>query len=321
MRTLILPQPFAFKGKDVFDFDAALSWFDWEIRNEDVAIDFTSCSNANYQALSLLVLYIWHLKTNRCVVRLLLSDDPRSASGMWRAMGAIGWSQVLYDEASFKGNKYKPLIALRNQKDFGLAIGRAEDYSRGFDVEYEKTLRYVISELQVFWPSRGSGVVPDLPKLKVTKLSILLALKYICERAGLLRVEDESDPPADRIALPCIGAARSPRPSRLESERIKTGNCGPSRWLVPVAVAPEMSKNCRASLPRPGTSLYPQHKVAVRLCVLLAFVQTGRDFFSLFALVNLALRQNSHREPTKELSPDLQLDHDLATSVPLLLRP
>ena len=39
------------------------------------------------------------------------------------------------------------MIALRTQKDFGLALTKAEQYAKGFDVEYEKTLRYVISEL------------------------------------------------------------------------------------------------------------------------------------------------------------------------------
>jgi len=62
--------------------------------------------------------------------------------------GARGWSHVLYEPAqNFKGHEFKPLIAIRNQTDFGLALTRAEEYTKGFNVEHEKTLRYVVSEL------------------------------------------------------------------------------------------------------------------------------------------------------------------------------
>jgi hypothetical protein len=67
---------------------------------------------------------------------------------MWRLMGAPGWSYVLYQETQqFNGNPLKPLIAVRAQADLSKVLSRAEDYTQGFNVEYEKTLRYVISEL------------------------------------------------------------------------------------------------------------------------------------------------------------------------------
>jgi hypothetical protein len=63
-------------------------------------------------------------------------------------MGAKGWHHVLFEQgANFRGHQFKPLIALRDQADFGAALDRAEAYTKNFDVEYEKTLRYVLSEL------------------------------------------------------------------------------------------------------------------------------------------------------------------------------
>lgn len=48
---------------------------------------------------------------------------------------------------NFEGHEFKPLIAIRNQKDFETAISRAEQYTRDLTLEYEKTLRHVLSEL------------------------------------------------------------------------------------------------------------------------------------------------------------------------------
>jgi len=67
---------------------------------------------------------------------------------MWRWMGAMGWSQVLNNEQqNFRGTPMKPLLAIRNKTDFETALAKVEAYTAGFNVEYEKTLRYVISEL------------------------------------------------------------------------------------------------------------------------------------------------------------------------------
>ena len=63
-------------------------------------------------------------------------------------MGATGLFHVSTDEKShFRHNDYKPLLAIRNSKDFKKAISTAEDYTKDFNVEYQNTLRHVISEL------------------------------------------------------------------------------------------------------------------------------------------------------------------------------
>lgn len=63
-------------------------------------------------------------------------------------MGAPGLFQVTTQvDQNFGGNPFKPLIALRNADDFKSAISKVEDYTKGFNVEYMQTLRYVLSEL------------------------------------------------------------------------------------------------------------------------------------------------------------------------------
>jgi hypothetical protein len=132
----------------VHDFDPALSVFDWNLRNADVLVDFTKCRNANYQALALVVLYVWHLRINGCSIDFRFNDTNDGPTRMWRLMGARGWSHVLYQETQqFNGSPLKPLISVRAQPDLSRVLSRAEEYTKDFNVEYEKTLRYVISEL------------------------------------------------------------------------------------------------------------------------------------------------------------------------------
>lgn len=148
LKRIEIPDHFNFKDFDIYDFDKALKLFNWDLEDESIVIDFSNCFHANYQALSLLVLYIWFLKTKNCNIEFVFDKYDKGASEMWKLMGAKGWSQVLFkDNQNFISNEYKPLIALRNQQDFSKSLTKAESYTKGFNVEYEKTLRYVVSEL------------------------------------------------------------------------------------------------------------------------------------------------------------------------------
>jgi hypothetical protein len=148
---LSLPAYFNFKQHAAFDFDPALSFFDWTLKNESVQIDISTCKSANYQTLSLLILYAWRLKSNGCRVEFKLSspkDENGGASEVWRMMGAPGLFSVSFNETqNFFSHDFKPLLAIRDHRDFKAAIERANEFSAGFDIEHINTLRYVISEL------------------------------------------------------------------------------------------------------------------------------------------------------------------------------
>lgn len=145
---LSLPNKFAFKDHDLHDFNRFLSFFDWTLEDCPVKINLATCTTANYQALSLLVLYAWKLRSQGCTVTFLESSSDVGASAMWRIMGARGTFPVLsHDNQQFKGNHFKPLFAVRSSQDFKSVIESAESYTDGFNVEYESTLRYVLGEL------------------------------------------------------------------------------------------------------------------------------------------------------------------------------
>ncbi len=63
---ITLPTSLKFTYGEVYDFDRFLGLFDWSLKNSLVEIDFCYCRRANYQALSLVVLYVWFLKKNGC---------------------------------------------------------------------------------------------------------------------------------------------------------------------------------------------------------------------------------------------------------------
>lgn len=147
-RLIRLPKRFAFRHHGVYDFDWPLSFFDWDIKDSTVVIDFSRCERSNYQTLALVMLYVWRLNSQGCFVKFRFSRYFSGATKMWKLMGAKGWSQVVRsNEENFRGHQFKPLLAVRNHKDFKTSLKKVEGYTNGFDVEYEKTLRYVISEL------------------------------------------------------------------------------------------------------------------------------------------------------------------------------
>src|SRR5688500_2126724 len=126
--TLTLPDRISFIHNGVYDFDRYLSFFDWRIRDAQVVVDFRRCKDANYQALSLFVLYSWYLRRKGCHIEFRYGEKGgvKSVTTMWYNMGAMGLFHVLNDEGeNFHGKANKPLLAIRNSEDFRTALEKA----------------------------------------------------------------------------------------------------------------------------------------------------------------------------------------------------
>lgn len=141
-----LPKHLRFNDQGSISFEPILSCFDWSLQDASVEIDFTQCEDAiNFQALSLIIPYCWELRTRGCFIDFRHSENSLK---MWRTLGATGWSQVLaVKHENFRSSYSKPLLAIRGSADFKNALSKSEVYTQNFDIEYEKTLRYVLSEL------------------------------------------------------------------------------------------------------------------------------------------------------------------------------
>lgn len=143
-----IPETFSFKNQGAYDFESFVSFFDWTIENRRVYINLQNCFSANYQALSTLVLYAWKLKSQGCTVTFIESESLQGASEMFRTLGARGaFTVLMHENVNFKGSQNKPLFAIRNNKDFKKLIETAESYTQEINLEFTKTLRYILSEL------------------------------------------------------------------------------------------------------------------------------------------------------------------------------
>ena len=149
MEHIKIPDGFTFNVGDVYDFSNVLSFFDWDIQTkDDFLIDMTSCNSASYQAMSLIILYSLYLKTKGHRVDFNITQNPHGLSNMWRRVGANGLFHVANDEnKGFRHSFDKPLFFIRDKNSFTKAIDSVKNYTTTLGVEYEKTLRYIISEL------------------------------------------------------------------------------------------------------------------------------------------------------------------------------
>ena len=153
-----IPGVFAFKPRGVYDFDSVLKVFDWSLADVPVVIDLSECRSANYQALSLIVIYAWKLKANGCRVSFRFQEDKSDATKMWKLMGGSdAISVLLHTDRKFSADRFKPMIAIRTPSDFKHTIATIEAFTESFNVEYMKTLRQVLSELLYNTMEHGSS--------------------------------------------------------------------------------------------------------------------------------------------------------------------
>lgn len=148
-KVIKVPSGLTFNHAGSKHFDQVLNVFDWSLRDIPVEIDFTSCDSANYQATTLLILYCLRLKQQNCTISFKFKHDGElNGSRVWRMLGAHNWFTVATDPtANFPFNEHKPLFAMRNSDDFQKALHSVDEFTSKFGVEYQKTLRYVLSEL------------------------------------------------------------------------------------------------------------------------------------------------------------------------------
>lgn len=150
MRQINIPNKFSFITKDGDNFDSVFNTFDWNVPNgETVCINFKDAIFGSYQALTLIVQYVYFLKSKGCFVKFLLDDSKSdNISGMWKRIGGkfvIG--AIRNPNPNIASSYYKPLFLVRDSSDFKKVLEGVKDFVGGFGVNYEKTIRYIISEL------------------------------------------------------------------------------------------------------------------------------------------------------------------------------
>lgn len=110
-----LPRTLSFKNSNIVDFNAYLSIFDWNFEGPYIIIDGRACTNANYQALSLLIQYLWFLKSKGTFISFNIDENTKLRK-MWQRIGGSGCYKVLENSNENFNTVYdKPMFAIRNQ--------------------------------------------------------------------------------------------------------------------------------------------------------------------------------------------------------------
>jgi len=153
--TVTLPEQFTFyQSSGLVSFDRALRVFDWSLSNTPVTVDLTHCRQANFQALSLLIPYLWKLTAAGCTVTVKYGGTARSASSMIEKMGATAWKEILLaDDGDFEPRVAqaaagrKMLYALRLRSDVKNVINHVRSAINTYEIEFPDYLSYIVSEL------------------------------------------------------------------------------------------------------------------------------------------------------------------------------
>lgn len=166
-----LPPVLSFKNNTIVDFNKYLETFHWDIPSnvEKVIIDGRRCQNANYQALSLLVLYAWKLKVDGYHIDFRFPNNQNYNLGhMWKRLGGYGCFNVLNNSTdNFKYMYDKPLFAIRNSKDAKEALSAIVSYLDDVDLNFlkghESILSYILNEILYNTMEHGyNTLIPSL---------------------------------------------------------------------------------------------------------------------------------------------------------------
>ncbi len=165
----IIPTTIKFKKGDVYNFDSFLSFFQWNVSNTSLHIDFSKCKAANYQALSLYILYIMYMERNQNSIQLNFAEKQVNPDIniklMWENMGGDNWLDVLnHSTIKFRFQKGKSILPIRKYEDIKKALGRLDKFFQDVNLEYEKSLTYILTEL-LYNTIEHSNSVANLPSL------------------------------------------------------------------------------------------------------------------------------------------------------------
>lgn len=174
---IFIPQNFSFLNQDFIDFDKVLILFDWSLENRLVVFDFSYCKTFDSKAFTLLILYLWYLRDRNCEVEMICDERRFPAlPEIWSEITAESYFDILQSV-----NVTRFFLTIKDVKDDREALEKAEQYARLFNIEYEKTTRYIISELLYNTREHGKNQshIPSLFQItwqqNKSELSVIIA--------------------------------------------------------------------------------------------------------------------------------------------------
>lgn len=148
----ITPTTINFHKNNILNFDTFLSHFNWKIQNSIIDFDFSKATENSHQGITLYILYMMYLEKNGNHIKIQFPEKKEtskfSITKIWKEIGGDRWRDVLTDpKGNFRFQKTKPLITIRNYDDVHKARVRVDDVMQDINIEYEKSLKYILAEL------------------------------------------------------------------------------------------------------------------------------------------------------------------------------
>jgi len=149
-----IPESFTFYKYDSDEFDKFLSFFDWSLKDKklDSEIHLILKMSENFFSkntaliISLLILYIECLfKTGIKIEFSFDGKDSINWEGLDEEPTAKNWKDFLKTRIDL--NNYKVPLIIRSSEDRKKALEFGKTYTENLNLEYEKTLRYLLNEL------------------------------------------------------------------------------------------------------------------------------------------------------------------------------
>lgn len=134
--TLHIPESFTFGNFEAEDFDRVLSFFDWSLKNKEFVFDFDANYDFDLCAYALIALFNDYLINNESEIIHIRENKRIIWSGITKE---TNWEQ--------QNIRLEPTLIIRNSENREKALEFGKKYLENINIEYDKTLRYVINEL------------------------------------------------------------------------------------------------------------------------------------------------------------------------------
>jgi anti-sigma regulatory factor (Ser/Thr protein kinase) len=140
--------PFAkditFGNFDSTAFDKLLSFFDWTLTNKVLTFDFNTVKYYENYSIGLILLFEEFLLKKKCLVFNRFSKIESEVFG--GLAKKANWLN-LHSQISENSKGANPNIIIKDSKDREKALEFGKKYAENLEIEYEKSLRYLLNEL------------------------------------------------------------------------------------------------------------------------------------------------------------------------------
>ena len=145
-----IPESFSFGNLSSDDFDRFLNFFDWSLKDNRIEFDNSINVTRKKSLLILYILYREYLLINNCkIIDGRENEFIIEASPVPRKTNAESFEKLFNSKAELLeliGKNILPVV-ISNSEERAKALKFVEKFTGLLDVEYKKTIRYIINEL------------------------------------------------------------------------------------------------------------------------------------------------------------------------------